>query len=70
VPGLGTKSVDKLISARRHLRLRLADLARVTASIARVEPFVVTVDHRPHGLDRLDLRRRLVKPAEQLSLFA
>ena len=31
VPGLGAKAVDRLIRARRHARLRLADLARLTA---------------------------------------
>src|SRR6202012_4711259 len=29
VPGLGARAVDKIIAARRHVRLRLADLARL-----------------------------------------
>ena len=32
VPGLGTKAVGRILSARRHARLRLDDLARLTAS--------------------------------------
>ncbi|MFO1143585.1 MAG: putative DNA modification/repair radical SAM protein [Amaricoccus sp.] len=69
VPGLGVKAVDRLIRARRHRRLRLDDLARLSASPRRAAPFVVTADHRAQGLDRLDLRSRLVRPPEQLSLF-
>ena len=30
VPGLGTRAVDKIIAARRHTALRLADIARLT----------------------------------------
>ncbi len=33
VPGLGVRVVDRLIAARRHGRLRLADLARVSRSL-------------------------------------
>jgi putative DNA modification/repair radical SAM protein len=71
VPGLGTKAVDKIIAARRHARLRLADIGRLTASLRRALPFLLTPDHLPRRLDALDLRGRLV-PApepEQLGLF-
>ena len=70
VPGLGAKAIDKLIRARRHARLRLDDLARLTPSLKRALPFLVAADHRAVGLDRIDLRARLVRPPEQLSLFA
>jgi putative DNA modification/repair radical SAM protein len=70
IPGLGTKAIDRLIRARRHARLRLADLARLTPALKRALPFLVAADHRAPGLDRLDLRARLVRPPEQLSLFA
>jgi putative DNA modification/repair radical SAM protein len=69
VPGLGARAVDRIVAARRHGRLRLADVARLTASLKRALPFLVAADHRPRTLDREDLRARLVKPAEQLSLF-
>ena len=69
MPGLGVKAIDKLIRARRHARLRLADLARLTPALKRALPFLVAADHRAPGLDRLDLRARLVRPPEQLSLF-
>ncbi|WP_237216621.1 putative DNA modification/repair radical SAM protein [Falsiroseomonas oryziterrae] len=60
VPGLGAKTVDRLIAARRHARIRLEDLARLRVSIAKVAPFVVTDDHRPRLLDAGDLRDRLI----------
>src|SRR3954470_6034776 len=70
VPGLGARAVDKLIAARRHTRLRLDDVKRLSGSVKRARAFIVTDDHSPAGLtDRLDLRARLIEPAAQLSLF-
>jgi putative DNA modification/repair radical SAM protein len=70
VPGLGTRAVERILLARRHQRLTLAHVARMTAGLKRARPFLVAADHRPVGLtDRLDLRRRLTAPATQLSLF-
>lgn len=69
VPGLGTRAVDKIVAARRHTRLRAADVRRVTASFRRVAPFLITGDHHPGALtDRADLRAR-VAPPKQLSLL-
>jgi putative DNA modification/repair radical SAM protein len=70
VPGLGTRAVGRIIAARRHARLRFDDLARLSASPRRAAAFVTTADHRAPGLDRVDLRHRLVAPPRQLSLFA
>jgi putative DNA modification/repair radical SAM protein len=71
VPGLGTKAVRTILSARRHRTLRLDDIARLTVSIAKLRPFIVTADWRPTLLtDQADLRARLVPPARQLELFA
>jgi putative DNA modification/repair radical SAM protein len=70
VPGLGKRSVERILAARRHRTLRLEDLGRLTASLTKLRPFVVTADHRPTRLlDRLHLRP-LLAPPEQLSLFA
>lgn len=77
IPGLGVKTIEKLIAARRHTAIRLADLARLRVSLPRLLPFIVTPDHRPRGLDGSGLRNRLLpatafaqaaKPT-QLSLF-
>lgn len=70
VPGLGTVAVRRILAARRHRSLRLDDVARLTASIAKVRPFICTVDWRPTLLtDRADLRAMLAPPQEQLELF-
>ena len=70
VPGLGKRAVDKIVAARRHTRLSLADLGRLTGALKRARPFLIASDHHPGATtDRLDLRRRLVEPAAQMSLF-
>ena len=71
VPGLGVRAVDHVIASRRHRRLRLADVARLTSSIAKIRPFIVAADWRPTLLaDRADLRALLAPRSEQLELFA
>lgn len=72
VPGLGVRAVGALIAARRHRRLRLEDVARLTVSLAKLRPFIVTADWRPTLLiDRQDLREVIAPPrAAQLELFA
>ncbi len=47
VPGIGAKSVDRLIAARRHRRLGLDDLARLRLSIRKISPFIVAAGHNP-----------------------
>jgi predicted DNA-binding helix-hairpin-helix protein len=71
VPGLGVKAIDRLIASRRHRTLRLDDVARLTVSIGKVRPFIVTLDWRPTLLtDRADLPALLAPKSEQLELFA
>ncbi len=65
VPGLGKRTVDRLVAARRHATLRFADVTRLSGSAAKLARFIVTPDHRP--------AREAVHapaPAQQLSLFA
>lgn len=70
VPGLGVKSVTRLLQARRHQRLRMEDLARLRLPMAKVAPFVVTLDHQPGGLlDSASLQQRLVPKVQQMDLF-
>jgi putative DNA modification/repair radical SAM protein len=70
VPGLGVRAVDKILAARRHARLRLADIARLSKGLKRMLPFLIAADHRPTRLvDRSDLRGRLAAPPQQGVLF-
>ena len=70
VPGLGVRSVDKIIAARGHARLRLADIGRLARSVKRLLPFLITIDYRPTKIsDRADLRTNLAEAPAQGSLF-
>jgi len=70
VPGLGTKAVARILAVRRHRKLRLDDVARLTASLAKVRPFICTIDWRPTLLtDRADLKGLVAPKVEQLELF-
>ena len=72
VPGLGTKSVDKIVKVRRWHKLRVEDLPRLHVSVNKVLPFVITADYNSANLaiDRDDLTTRVAPPPRQLDLFA
>ncbi|MEM7570291.1 MAG: putative DNA modification/repair radical SAM protein [Pseudomonadota bacterium] len=71
VPGLGTKAVGRILSARRYRSLRLEDLARLTASVKKMRPFIIAQGWHPGpSLDAMDLRARLAPAPKQLDLFA
>ena len=72
IPGMGVKTVNAVVRARRQRRLRLDDLGRLTRSIERLRPFVVAADWRPLALaESAVLRPALVKAERsQLELFA
>ena len=71
VPGLGVRNVKRVLMARRHTRLRLADIARLRAPMAKLMPFIATIDHHPR--QRLDdpeaLRAQLAPKPRQADLF-
>ncbi len=72
VPGLGVKSVNRIVQVRRWRTLRLEDVGRLCRGIDKVRPFITALDWTPGGLtDAADLRARIApdpKPV-QLSLF-
>ncbi len=71
VPGLGTKAVGRILKSRRWRAITLDDVARLTVSVIKVRPFIITSDWRPTLLtDRADLRALVAPKAEQLNLFA
>lgn len=70
VPGFGAKTVNALLSARRHRTVRLEDLARLGVSLKKVRSFITADGWSPHkSLDRSDLRAAFAPPPEQLQLF-
>jgi len=73
VPGLGVKAVNGILTSRRWRRLHLADVARLTVSIAKLRPFIIAEDWRPVVLsDTADLRPLIApKPKpKQMEMFA
>jgi putative DNA modification/repair radical SAM protein len=69
VPGLGVRSVDKLLATRQLRRPRRADLMALGPSARRALPFLVAVDHRPRASD-LQALMRPAAPPQQTLLFA
>lgn len=72
VPGLGVKSVDRIVAVRRWRALRLEDVGQLCRGVDKVRPFITALDWTPGGLtDAADLRARIAPdPAPvQMSLF-
>jgi len=70
VPGIGVRSVERILTVRRWRRLRMDDLGRLRIALRRALPFIVVVDHSPRGLpDALGLRERITNRS-QLDMFA
>ena len=70
VPGLGVRSVDRIIDIRRLTDLRLDDIAKLTRSAKTLRSFVTALDWTPGAsLDGAHLAAAVKRPAEQLSLF-
>ena len=70
VPGFGTKSVQRILAARRNGALGFGDLKRIGALVNKAKPFITTRDWSPGGLtDAANLRARFAPPPEQLTLL-
>ncbi len=70
VPGLGVRSVDRIIDIRRLTAMRLDDVAKLARSAKTLRPFVTALDWTPGAsLDGAHLARAVKRPSEQLSLF-
>ena len=71
IPGVGAKSVDRILQVRGWHRIRLADLPRLHLSVCKVLPFVIVADHNAAAftLDADQLEERFRPPESQLDLF-
>ena len=71
IPGIGVKSVNAILKARRHRKLRMDDLARLRLPLAKITAFVTAAGHEGGtGLDSERLRARLTPKPAQADLFA
>lgn len=67
IPGLGERSVQRLLVARRVRTLRLDDLQRMKLPMNKISPFILVSDHQPGRLlDSPDLAARLLRPSPLL----
>jgi len=71
VPGLGTKSVARILKIRRWHKIRLEDLLRLHLSIHKVLPFVIMADYNSQALrlDRDEVAAKFAPVNRQLDLF-
>lgn len=69
IPGLGEKTVGRILSARRYGALRLEDVGRLCRNTRKIRPFIIAADWRPVRLaDRADLSAFTAPKARQLTL--
>ncbi len=70
VPGLGVRTVDRLISERRFHALSLKDISMLRVPLRKIRHFLVATDHHPDAkaIDQLTLPQRFQKP-RQLELL-
>lgn len=70
IPGIGPRSVDRILKARRHRTLRYEDLLAIGCVLKHAEPFITLPGWSPRALpDDANLRARFAPAPEQLSLF-
>ena len=68
VPGLGVRSIARILSIRRWHSFRLDDLTKLRVSLKKVMPFIQLADYVPKRLE-IERAQLTMAPAEQLSLF-
>ena len=70
IPGIGPRSVERILQARRHRSLRYEDLLAIGCVLRHAEPFITLPGWSPRSLpDDANLRARFAPPPRQLSLF-
>ncbi len=70
VPGLGARTVHKILSIRRYANIAWEDLAKMRVPLGKIKPFITTSDYNPPAylLDSKDLGQVMKQP-NQLELF-
>ena len=74
IPGIGYKSVDRILSIRKYHALSTEDLRKLNVRVRGALPFVITTDHAPAlpalSLEQAAIEQVATSPAAQLDLFA
>jgi putative DNA modification/repair radical SAM protein len=66
VPGVGYRSVERILSIRKYHRLLLDDLRKLHVRVKNALPYLITIDHLP----ALQVTQPEPVPPAQLNLFA
>jgi len=71
IPGVGVRSVNRILEIRKYQSLRTADLKKLRIAWKRAKVFIITSDDNSgtKDLDKLDLKAKVVSPVKQLMLF-
>ena len=71
IPGIGARSVKRLLKIRRYKHIQTCDLKKLKVAWNRAKYFVLTSDHNPalRNLDMLDLVQKTRPATQQLMLF-
>ena len=67
VPGIGARTVQKIMAIRRHANLGWGDLAKMRLPLDKIKPFITVRDYRPPPtlLDSASLTARMKTPVQQ-----
>ncbi|MGY2170806.1 putative DNA modification/repair radical SAM protein [Pseudomonas gingeri] len=70
IPGIGLRSVQRLVALRRERRIRYDDLIQMRCVLDKARPFIVTSDYRPPQAEMRSglLRVRLREPQAPLQM--
>ena len=71
VPGIGMRVVDRILSSRRHRRLRFEDLRALGASLKRARFFIAASNYSPPRAEQgsARIKSEIVQPGGQMPLF-
>lgn len=62
IPGVGVRSVDRMLRIRRHARLGVKDLILLKVAFNRAKHFLTAADHKPMLLDKPSLLSQALRP--------
>jgi putative DNA modification/repair radical SAM protein len=70
IPGIGLRSVQRLVALRRERRIRYDDLVQLRCVLEKARPFIVTSDYRPAEAQMRSglLRARLREPQRPMQM--
>jgi len=71
VPGLGARTVQKILAIRRYTKLRWFDLTKMRLPLQKLKPFIIVSDYYPaiHLLDSSNFEQQFKQP-KQFELFS